>query len=267
MSRRVATPAYAAAGANAARAPAGRTVLFLHGIGGNRDSFAAELPRLAGSWRALAWDMPGYGASPPVVPLTFEALARAVVAVLDAERSERAVLVGHSMGGMVAQETAARFPERVSALVLFATTAAFGGNDERFKNEFLAQRLAPLDAGRTMPEIAADLTKGLFGPNPPEGARRRAIASMGAIPAASYRAALECIVSFDRSDDLARIGCPTLVLSAEHDRLAPPRTMERMAARIPGATYRRIPGAGHLANFERPAAFAAALDEFLATLA
>lgn len=261
MPRRVPTPSYAAAGAGA------RTVLFLHGIGGNRGSFADELPRLAKAYRALAWDMPGYGASPPIAPLSFEALAQAVVALLDAERAEKAVLVGHSLGGMIAQETVARFPQRVSALVLFATSAAFGGKDDTFKNEFLAQRLAPLNAGKTMPEIAEELTKGLFGPNPPEAARRRAIASMGAIPAGAYRAALECIVTFNRADDLARIACPTLVLAAEHDRLAPPKTMERMAQRIPGAVYRCIAGAGHLANFEQPAAFAAALDEFLATIA
>jgi pimeloyl-ACP methyl ester carboxylesterase len=261
MSRRVPTPAYAAAGAGP------RTVLFLHGIGGNRDSFIDDLPRLANAWRALTWDMPGYGPSPPVTPLTFEALAQAVVAVLDAARAEKAVLVGHSLGGMIAQETAARFPQRVSGLVLFATSAAFGGKDDTFKNEFLARRLAPLDAGKSMPEIAEELTKGLFGPNPPEAARRRAITSMGAIPAAAYRAALECIVTFNRTDDLARITCPTLLLAAEHDHLAPPKTMERMARRIPGAACRCIAGAGHLANFEQPAAFARILDEFLATFA
>lgn len=260
MRHRIPTPAYAAAGTGP------RTVLFLHGIGGNRDSFAGDLPRLAKAWRALAWDMPGYGASPPILPLTFEALAQGVTAVLDAERAEKAVLAGHSLGGMIAQETAARFPQRVAGLVLFATSAAFGGKDDTFKTEFLAQRLAPLDAGRKMPEIAEELTKGLFGPNPSEDARRRAIASMGAVPESSYRAALECIVTFDRRDDLARIACPTLALAAEHDRLAPPKTMERMAARIPGAVYRCLAGAGHLANFERPAAFAAILDEFLATI-
>ncbi len=260
MSRRVPTPSYAAAGTGP------RTVLFLHGIGGNRDSFAADLPRLAQAWRALAWDMPGYGASPPILPLTFEALAQAVIAVLDAESADKAVLVGHSLGGMIAQETAARFPRRVSGLVLFATSAAFGGKDDAFKTEFLAQRLAPLEAGKTMPDIAEDLTKALLGPSPPEAARRRAIASMGAIPEASYRAALECIVTFDRRADLARIACPALALAAEHDRLAPPKTMERMAARIPGAAYRSLAGTGHLANFEEPAAFAAVIDEFLATI-
>lgn len=260
MSRRFPTPAYAAAGTGP------RTILFLHGIGGNRDSFADELPRLAPRWRALSWDMPGYGQSTAIDPLSFEILAEAAIAVLDAERVEKAVLVGHSLGGMIAQETVARFPQRVSGLVLFATTAAFGGRDDKFKNDFLAQRLAPLDAGKAMPDIAEELTRGLFAPNPPEAARRRAIASMGVIAPAAYRAALRCIVNFNRADDLARITCPTLVLAAEHDRLSPPKTMERMAERIPGARYRCLPGAGHLANFEQPAAFDAALDDFLATI-
>ncbi|MCW5773303.1 MAG: alpha/beta hydrolase [Rhodospirillaceae bacterium] len=134
----VPTPAYAAAGTGS------RTVLFLHGIGGNRASFAEQMGRIPG-WRTLAWDMPGYGASPPIAPLSFAALAEAVVAVLDAEGCEAAVLVGHSLGGMIALETAARFPGRVSGLVLFATSSAFGGRDDSFKKEFLAQRLAPLD--------------------------------------------------------------------------------------------------------------------------
>jgi len=260
MSRRFPTPAYAAAGSGP------QTLLFLHGIGGNRDSFADQLPRLAKSWRVLAWDMPGYGASPAIEPLSFEVLAEAVTAVLDAEKAEKAVIVGHSLGGMIAQEIAARFPARVAGLVLFATTAAFGGKDDKFKNDFLAQRLAPLEAGRSMPEIAEELTRGLFAPNPPEAARLRAIASMGAIAPDAYRAALRCIVNFNRAEDLARIACPTLVLAAQHDRLAPPKTMERMAERIPGARYRCIAGAGHLANFEMPTAFDVALDEFLATI-
>jgi pimeloyl-ACP methyl ester carboxylesterase len=260
MSRRLPLPGYAAAGAGP------RTLLFLHGIGGNRESFADQLPRLAPRWRALAWDMPGYGASPAIEPLTFEVLAQSVANLLDAEGAANAVLVGHSLGGMIAQETAARFPERVAGLVLFATTPAFGGKDDRFKNEFLAHRLAPLERGRSMAEIAADLVDGLFGPGPPAAARAKAIASMAAIKPDAYRAALRCIVTFNRADDLARIACPTLVLAAEHDRLAPPKTMERMAARIPGASCACIAGAGHLANFERPEDFSRILDAFLATL-
>ncbi len=254
------TPRYAAAGTGPC------PLLFLHGIGGNCDSFAPQLAHFGQSRRALAWDMPGYGPSPTRVPLTFAALAAAVDDVLDAERADKAVLVGHSLGGMIAQETAARFPDRVAALVLFATSAAFGGRDRSFKEAFLAERLAPLERGLTPGEIAPALIGAMLTPWAPAGARAAAVASMAAIAPAAYRAALQCIVTFDRSADLERIACPTLVLAAEHDRLAPPKGMQRMAARIPGAAYRCQPGLGHLANLEDPASFNAALDEFLATI-
>ncbi len=239
------------------------TALFLHGIGGDSGSFADNLPALPKGWRGLAWDAPGYGASAPLAEMTFETLAAAAVRLLDAQNVRRAVIVGHSMGGMIAQEIAARYPERVLGLVLFATSASFGGRDALFRMKFLADRLAPLDRGLTPGDIARPLVPSLFGPEPPPGALERAVAGMAALSSATYRQALNCIVHFDRKDDLTRIACPVLALAAEHDRLAPPRTMERMAQAIPDARYRCLAGAGHLANLEDPAAFDAEIGAFL----
>ncbi len=237
--------------------------LFLHGIGGDSGSFADTLSALPEGWRGVAWDAPGYGASAPLAEMTFETLAAAAVHLLDAQNVRRAVIVGHSMGGMIAQEIAARYPERVRGLVLFATSASFGGRDALFRMKFLADRLAPLDRGLTPGDIARPLVPTLFGPEPPPGALERAAASMVALSSATYRQALNCIVHFDRKDDLARIACPVLALAAEHDRLAPPRTLERMAQAVPGARYRCLAGAGHLANMEDPAAFNAEIGRFL----
>ena len=239
------------------------TVLFLHGIGGDCHSFDDTLPALPEGWRGLAWDAPGYGNSPPLAEMTFETLAAAAIRLLDAKGVRRAVIVGHSMGGMIAQEIAARYPERVRGLVLFATSAAFGGRDPAFRMAFLADRLEPLDRGLTPQDIARPLVAGLFGPDPPPAAKERAIGSMAGIPASTYRQALNCIVDFDRKADLAHVACPTLALAAEHDRLAPPRTLERMAQAIPGGRYRCLAGVGHLGNLEDPAAFDAAISGFL----
>ena len=74
---------------------------------------------------------------------------------------------------------------------------------------------------------------------------------------------LQGLGDFDREADLARIACPTLVLAAEHDRLAPTRTLARMAEAIPGARYRCLADAGHVANMENPAAFNAEIGRFL----
>ena len=79
----------------------------------------------------------------------------------------------------------------------------------------------------------------------------------------SYRAAVRCLVAFDERANLAHIGIPVLCLAGEHDRLAPPAMMERMAARIPGARYVCLKGLGHLPNIEAPPAFDAAVIEFL----
>ena len=86
------------------------------------------------------------------------------------------------------------------------------------------------------------------------------------VPAATYRAAVECIVTFEQRASLPNIRVPTLVVAGERDRNAPAPMMEKMASKIPGATYVCIAGAGHLANMERPDAFDRVLLDFLASV-
>jgi len=246
----------------AERGEGARTVVFLHGIGADHRVFDDQLETFAKGGRALAWDMPGYGDSPPLAAMTFEGLAEALRALLDERRVERGVIVGHSMGGMIAQELAARHPERVAALALVATSAAFGGDGE-WQRRFLADRLRPLDEGKTPADIAPALVRGMIGDDPDPRAIDRAVACMSSVPAKTYRAALHALVTFDRRASLAAIRCPTLVLAGERDRVASPAVMQRMAEAISGARYRMLAGVGHLANLERPAAFDAALAEFL----
>src|SRR5450432_251898 len=103
------------------------TVLMLHGIGGGRDAFAHQMRPLADAgFHAVAWDMPGYGHSAIADPYSFETLADECIELIDVLAPERLVLLGHSMGGMVAQEVAARVPERIEGLALAGTSAAFG---------------------------------------------------------------------------------------------------------------------------------------------
>src|SRR5262249_32868071 len=90
-----------------------------------------------------------------------------------------------------------------------------------------------------------------------------AIETIAATPERSYRAAVHCLVGFDERANLAHIEVPVLCLAGEHDRLAPPATMERMTARIPGGRYVCLKGVGHLPNIEAPQAFDAAVLDFL----
>ena len=250
----------------AERGRGSRTLVFLHGIGGDHRAFAGQLEHFAAGARAIAWDMPGYGASPPLERMTFAGLAQALLVLLDARGVERAVVVGHSMGGMVAQELVASFPDRVAALVLYATTPAFGAAGGVWQRQFLVSRLRPLDEGKTPADLAPGLVAGIVGDEPDPKGVAQAVECMSAIKSDAYRAALHCLVTFNRRDSLGGIRCPTLGLAGERDRVVSPAIVEHMAEAIPGATYRVIPGAGHLANLERPTAFDAALQEFLAGL-
>ena len=240
----------------------GPPVVMLHGIGGAAKLWAATAGGLPGR-QVLAWNQPGYGGNALLDPLTFGALADALAAQLQPQVVD---LVGHSMGGMIAMEFALRHPTRVRRLVLYATTPAFGGRDPAFARDFMAARLAPLDAGRTMAECAAALAGGMCGPGADPDAEPAAIAAMAQVPEASYGATLGCLATFDRRADIAGIAAPTLCLAGSEDRAAPARTMQRLAEVIPGAHCIVIEGGGHLLHLERPGAFQRALRDFLADI-
>jgi 3-oxoadipate enol-lactonase len=245
----------------------GPALVFLHGIGGNRHSFDDQLPAFADRWQAIAWDMPGYGGSPlPQDGLSFPMMADALASLLDQLGIDRAGIVGHSMGGMVAQQFAVQHADRVNALVLSATSPAFGKPGGDWQKQFLAERLKPLDDGKTPADFAEKLVTGMFADPADAAGIARAATTMAALPAATYRAALECIVTFDRREQLPQIGCPTLCLAASEDTTAPPKVLERMAEKIPNAVYRCLPGLGHLANVEGAQAFNAAVREFLSSV-
>ena len=243
----------------------GPTVLMLHGIGGGHLAFAPQVEALAtAGYRAVAWDMPGYGHSAPVEPYNFKGLAARCIALIETLQCGHVTLIGHSMGGMVAQEVIARRPELVDKLVLCGTSPSFGKPDGNWQREFIAQRTAPLDAGKTMAEMAETLVPQMTGPGAlPEGLRL-ATHCMAQVSPATYRHALEALVTFDRRASLADIHVPTLLVAGEFDKNAPPAVMKKMAQAIVGSTYLEMKGIGHLMNLEAPDEFDGMLLNFLA---
>ena len=242
----------------------GPTVLMLHGIGGGHQAFAPQLETLASSgYRAVAWDMPGYGHSAPIEPYTFKGLAQCCIALIESLQCGAVTLVGHSMGGMVAQEVVARRPELVGKLVLSGTSPSFGKPDGDWQRSFIAQRTAPLDAGQTMAQLAAVLVPEMAGPAAQPEGLKLATHCMSLVNPSTYRRALAALVTFDRRANLPHIGVPTLLVGGEHDRNAPPAVMRKMAGAIPGSTYIELAGVGHLQNLEAPDDFDGLLLNFL----
>lgn len=243
-------------------AGAGDTILFLHGLGGSRTAWEPQLEALSAAWRCVAWDMPGYGRSRPIEPLTFDAIAAAVVRLLDLIGVERAHLCGLSFGGHHAMHTALRHPRRVASLILADTSPAFGldGTDA---GDWIRSRTDALDAGLSPGDIAERVIDSVGGPTFAGRERERTIAAFRRIPADGLRAACECLPTHDVRDRLHEIAAPTLVVQGELDRETPLAYAETLAAGIPGARLAVIPGVGHLTPAEAPDEFNALVQGFL----
>jgi 3-oxoadipate enol-lactonase len=239
-------------------------VVFVHGIGGSARVWELQVASFAAAGYApVALDLPGYGGRPPVAAMDFENVAGDVETRITERGLHRPVLVGHSMGGMIVQTALRRRPDGYAAVVLTCTSPAFGSADGGFQAKFVADRLGPLDAGKSMAELAPGMVRRMIGPAADPAGCARAIEVMAAVPAETYRAAVRCLVDFDERANLGRILVPVLCLAGEKDPNAPAAVMERMAGKIPGASYVCLPGIGHLPNLEAPATFDAAILGFL----
>jgi 3-oxoadipate enol-lactonase len=238
-------------------------LVFLHGIGGAARAWRGQLDFFADRYRAIAWDMPGYGGSAPLPAVSIAALANALQDFLQQIGAVKPVLVGHSIGGMIVQQILAKTPDIAAAVVLAQTSPAFGKADGDWQKEFIGARLGPLDRGETMVSLAPALVRELVGDDPDIRGMELARDCMAAVPEATYRATMLALLGFDQRNALGNIAVPTLVLSGSRDKNAPAPMMAKMASYIPSATYVELEGAGHLVNLERPKAFNAALDAFL----
>jgi 3-oxoadipate enol-lactonase len=244
-------------------------IVFLHGIGGLAKGFDSHVAYFAQrGFEAIAFNQAGYGGQPLIEPYTFEAAAQVLYESLSARPTEATILVGHSMGGMLAQTLAImnsnfNTPLNLAGLVLAQTSPAFGNKDGLFQQRFIADRSAPLDAGKTMADVAATLVPSMMGPTCTVAVRTFCASLMAQVPAQTYRAALSALVKFDARPYLSLLSMPVLCLAAEHDKTAPATVLEKLAEKLPEGYFESLLGLGHLAPFEDPEIFCKAIEHFL----
>jgi 3-oxoadipate enol-lactonase len=238
-------------------------LVFLHGIGGAARAWRGQLDAFGDRYRAIAWDMPGYGGSAPLQGVSIPALANALKDFLGSVGAARPVIVGHSIGGMIVQQLLTHDPIIAESVVLAQTSPAFGKPDGDWQKEFLDARLGPLDRGETMASLAPKLVADLVGDDADPAGIELACACMASVPEASYRAMMTSMLGFDLRKALGQIRIPTLVISGTKDKNAPAPMVKKMASFVPNATYVELEGVGHLAALEQPAEFNAVLDDFL----
>lgn len=214
--------------------------------------------------RVIVLDLPGYGESPlRADPMPMRGFAESVVDVLDRLKIESAVIVGLSMGGLVAMELGLGFPERVDALALVATTAEPvlpGEVDARYARAALAERdgMAPL---------AEEMISGLLGPS--ATADDELVASiyemMMATPPSGAAAALRGRAARrNYAADLHAIDVPTLVVTGGLDIHAPPHVNEQLLRALAEPQHVHFEESGHMPNLEEPERFNELIAAFVA---
>lgn len=242
-------------------------LILLHGMGSTAEVWLPQLNHFGRQRHTVAWTTPGYGPSPALPTLGWSELANALAQMLDTLRIPKAVVLGHSIGGMVAQAFYHQHPHRVAGLILSATSAGFGSTDPQWKEDFLRQRTEPMARYDSFAQAAPDMLAGFMGPGISAHMRQLAEISAANIEKSRYIDYMRLLVTFDHKDHLPDIAVPTLLLAGELDTQAPPKGMQRMADAIPGARLETLPGTKHMANIENPAQFNQVIDTFLARFA
>lgn len=241
----------------------GSPLLLLHGVGGSHEMWLSIIPELAKSYRVIAADHRGHGASDkPGGSYTINLFCADWLALMDALKVDRAHFLGLSMGGAIAMRLALEHPGRVRSLVL-VDTWAFPHPD------FLAllrQRLAMLAAGdlAAYAEVAVPqvYSPAFIAANPQVMAEYRT--RVAKLNPDSVRGAVDACITHDMRGKLGEIQAPTLVVVGSEDRLTPAFHSEYLARSIPKARLAIIDGSGHIPHLERPREFLRIVTEFLA---
>lgn len=241
----------------------GDPVLLIMGLGYALDMWYRTAPVLSQRYRTISFDNRGVGRSDvPTGPYLMQAMAADAAAVMDSAGVARAHVFGISMGGMIAQEVALQYPERVRSLILGCTSH---GGLEAVPAD--AEVIATLMARGTMSaeDGVRAMVPFIYDPSTPRERieedleiRRRTFPT-----AAGYFAQVQGIFAFEARHRLPQIKVPTLVVHGESDRLVPPENGRRIAKLIEGATLVMISQASHIFPTDQPEAAHQAILNFL----
>jgi pimeloyl-ACP methyl ester carboxylesterase len=251
-------------------------VVFIHGLSGSWQNWVENIPHFAQGHRVVAMDLPGFGHSEmPPEQISIPGYGRVVGDLLDQLGIERAVVVGNSMGGFIAVELALQRPALVDRLVLVSSAGltaehqrderalAVMRRTERFLIFWTGWTASRSDQFARRPKLRRALMRFVA---------HRAEALSGPLIAEQVRGsgkpgfidALDALTNYPIRDRLGEISRPTLIVWGEEDRLVPVRDAYEFERLIPTSRAVVWPETGHVAMLERPAAFNALVDAFLA---
>ncbi|QQC66575.1 alpha/beta fold hydrolase [Paraburkholderia ginsengisoli] len=237
-------------------------LVLLHGIGSGAASWVQQFEGLGANRRVLAWDAPGYGASTPVAAESPVAVDYAGVLKewLDALGLERCVLVGHSLGAIIAGAFAAAHPQFVAGLLLLSPAGGYGAASAEVRETKRDQRLAMLN--ELGPQgLAEKRSANMLSAHANDEARAWVRWNMSRVIPHGYAQATHLLANADLAADLSRFKGRINVAVGADDTITPPAACERIALAA-GTKLQVVPHAGHAGYIEAPAAYTAIIDTF-----
>jgi 3-oxoadipate enol-lactonase len=249
---------------NATQSGNGPFLFLLHSLLSDRASFDAVVPRLSQSFRVVVPELPGFGGSQAVSGDLAAVADRMAEAVKDAAGGDGVFVLGNGYGGFVALQMAIRHPGIATKLILADCGAAFSEpGREAFRNMAAASQAKGLSA------ITDVAMRRLFAPEfqaqHPDLMQDRREAFLRTDPDV-FRAACDALAELDLRLELSKVKVPVLVLVGEHDEATPPPMSRELAAGLPQAHLKIIPGCAHVPQLQSPETFLEAIGEFLPAL-
>jgi 3-oxoadipate enol-lactonase len=248
---------------NAAQSGKGPFLFLFHSLLSDRASFDAIVPQLSRSFRVIVPELPGFGQSQAVEGGLADVADRMAEAVRDGAGTDGAIVLGNGYGGFVALQMAIRHPDIATKLILADCGAAFSEpGREAFRNMAAASKAKGLSA------ITDVAMRRLFAPE----FQARHLDLMRDRREAFLRtdldvfsAACDALAELDLRPELGQVKVPVLVLVGEHDEATPPPMSHELAAGLPQARLKVIPGCAHVPQLQSPEVFLDAIGDFLAS--
>ncbi|MBL8701720.1 MAG: alpha/beta hydrolase [Alphaproteobacteria bacterium] len=228
----------------------GDAIVFLHGYTDSRRAFAPMLAHMPPDRRCIAFSHRGHGDSDkPRTGYRIDDLVDDLAAVMERLEVPRAVLVGHSMGSLVATRYALTRPDRVAGLALIGGFAALRGNAvvEAFWRETIADLVDPVD-----PAMSRAFQESTLARPVPAAFLDTVVTESLKLPARVWTQTLRGLLDEDFSRSLARIAVPALLIRGDRDTFSDAAEQRRLQAFLPGAERITIDGAGHAPHWEDP---------------